>query len=159
MSLYTNLFDENYQKLVGHNGDLFLHDNSEELVDLLNEFDIIQDGIHIFEIGSGGARNLKYINDQNPTVRLSANDLFRDASFAEMHESIRGKINFYEKDTLNLLRELLPEQIDLLIASDHLMHIDPESVKEIVHRIVYKWSPKYILLREVKKAGHNANRS
>ena len=159
MSKYKDRFDENYQKLVGQFlCEPALHDNSKEMVEVLDRHGVIRNGIHVFEIGSGGARNLKYINDHNPTVKLSANDLYRDASFAEMDESIKTKINFYEQDTVSLMQKLLPEPIDLLIASDHLMHIDPESVAEIVAEIVNKWSPQYILLREVKPNGHRVDR-
>lgn len=159
MSIYKDRFTEDYQKLVGHiNCDPVLHENSKELVEVLNRHGVIRDDLRVFEIGAAGCRNLKYINDANPFVQLSANDLYKAASLEEMDESIRHKVNFYERDTLNLVREQLPN-VDLLVASDHLMHIDSDSAKEIVNRIVYKWSPEYILLREVMPKGHKINRA
>ncbi len=53
---------------------------------------------------------------------------------------------------------MMPDHINILIASDHLMHIDEESVAEIVELIGTKWQPDYILLREVKASGHEPDR-
>lgn len=157
--MYKDCFDKEYQKLVGYNSPEVLHLNSQELVSVLKKFDVLKDDIHVFEIGSGGARNLKYINDANPTIKLSANDLYKDASFEQMHESIKDKITFYEMDTLSLVQNVNPSHIDLLVASDHLMHIEKEIVEEIVDLISNKWKPDYILLREVKPSGHKINRT
>lgn len=155
---YKEFFDEGYQKKVGKNSPLYLHENSIELVKILDNFGVITNNMHIFEIGSGGGRNLKYINDFNSTIKLSANDLHKNASFEEMDEKIKEKINFYEIDTLSLVNTSIPEKIDLLIASDHLMHIETEDVKVIMNVITEKWQPTYILLREIHPEGENLER-
>jgi hypothetical protein len=153
MSLFIEKFDEAYQDLVGINSPSQLHRNSLELLDILLEHELILDGIKIFEIGAGGCRNLKYINDYNPNVLLFANDLHKEASLNNCHPSIKSKVQFYEMDTFSLINENELE-VDVLIASDHLMHIDPETTGLIVEQICKKWKPKYILLREVTEWGH-----
>lgn len=138
----------------------FLTKNSIELANFLNKNKLLKDSVNIFEIGSGGCRNLKYINDLNENVNLFANDLNKVSSFKHMHESVKEKVTFYEKDTLSLVRETeLEFDIDILISSDHLMHVDEESVIEIIKIIKTKWKPKYILLRELfSKDGHKPDR-
>ena len=166
MSKYKQRFLENdegesYQSRVGHWPKFeFLTTNSIELADFLNKNGVLKDGVNIFEIGSAGCRNLKYINDLNGNVNLFANDLNRKHSFANMHESIKEKVTFYEEDTLSLVEGNEPEfDIDLLISSDHLMHVDEESVKSIIEILKTKWKPKYIAMRELfSKDGHEPNR-
>lgn len=159
MSLHKDLFTEDYQKTVGMSAPGFLHEASKELLGELIAQNVLFDGMNIFEMGAGPCRNLKYINDHNPTVNLYASDLHRDASFANMDETIRNKVTFYERDSLALVREFTPDyHIDLFMAIDHWMHIDPASVKEIVGRVVNVWRPTYILIREVHEDGHAPKR-
>jgi SAM-dependent methyltransferase len=153
MSKYIKKFGEDYQKRVGHYPThSFLTDNSIELANFLNDNDVLKNGINVFEIGSGGCRNLKYINDLNDTINLFANDLHSEASFENMHESIKDKVKFIEMDTLSLIRDfksVVTDDIDIFISSDHLMHIDKESVVEIIDKVKTIVKPKYILLREL----------
>ncbi len=158
MSIYKEKFGPEYQNLVGMNSPTDLHRNSLELVDVLLEKNILKNNIKVFEIGAAGCRNLKYINDYNPNIELFANDLHKEASMKNCHEFIKDKVNFYEKDTLSLFKDM-DIKVDLLIASDHLMHIDTESVNIIVNLINTKWKPHYVLLREVKSSGHKPNRT
>jgi hypothetical protein len=164
MSKYVNRFDKDYQNRVGHYPKYsFLTDNSIELANFLNDNNLLKDNINIFEIGSAGCRNLKYINDLNNTINLFANDLHAEASFENMHESIKDKVKFIEIDTLSLIRDfksLVTDDIDIFISSDHLMHIDKESVVEIIDKVKTIVKPKYILLRELfSKDGENLQRS
>ena len=103
----------------------------------------------VFEIGAAGCRNLKYVLDENETIKLGANDLFKESSFRNMDEKVKEKIDFYECDTLDLFKtyQIHP---DLLISSDHLMHVEKKSVEIILDKIRKEWKPKYILLREIK---------
>ena len=151
MSKYKGSFPPTYQDRVGmwpqHS---FLTENSKELADFLDGHELLKDGINIFEIGSGGCRNLKYIHDKNNNVNLFASDLHKEASLRNTHESIKDKVIFYGIDTLTLISEYEPEEdIDIFISSDHLMHIDKESVIEIIDNLKTKWKPKYILFREL----------
>jgi len=166
MSKYKDRFPKEYQNRVGFwpkfEG---LTINSKELAEFLNKNKIITDGINIFEIGAAGCRNLKYINDINNNINLFANDLYEDASRKNMHKSIKEKINFTEMDTLSLFQAdmnliLDGNTIDLLISSDHLMHIDKESVIIILGHINSKWKPTYICTRELYNSlGENLDRT
>ncbi len=166
MSKYKKRFigkdnGKSYQERVGHWPKYdFLTKNSIELANFLDSHKLLKDEINIFEMGSAGCRNLKYINDLNENVNLFANDLNKENSFKNMHNSIKNKVKFYESDTLSLVSENEPDvDIDILISSDHMMHIDKESVIEIIDKIKDKWKPKYILLRELfSKDGEETNR-
>lgn len=148
-------FPSNYQQYVGMKARDMLHENSKELSRILLDHNIIQDNIKIFEIGAGGCRNLKYIHDINSTVQLSANDLHKSHSLAQTHDSIKDKVNFIGIPT----QDLKPQtDLDLLISSDHLMHVEDEFVKDILVSIRDDWKPKYVLLREVKKEREGGHR-
>ena len=145
-------FGSGYQRRVGMQSRSLLQENSKELVSVLKIHGVIEDGIKIFEIGAGPGRNLKYINDENNTVGLYLNDLWKDASYKYMDKLIKDKTVFYEMDTFILINDCKPEfQVDLLISSDHLMHIEYEPADIILKGIRDSWKPNYILLREVKK--------
>ena len=165
MSEYKNRFDRAYQDTVGYFTETkFLKTNSIELAKFLNDNKVLSDGMNIFEIGSAGCRNLKFIHDLNSSVNLFANDLYEDASRKNMHESVKEKVNFIEMDTLSMFEKdknliLGDNKIDLLLSSDHLMHIDKKSVISILEHICTKWKPTYIALRElVSKSGEEINR-
>ena len=105
-------------------------------------------------------RNLKYINDyateKGIEINLSSNDLHRKESLAGTHESIRDKINFWEADTLSfMVANGKSLDVDLLISSDHLMHVEKTSVITILDIIRDDINPKYILLREIKQEFEN----
>jgi len=166
MSKYKDRFSKEYQNRVGQWPKFdMLTNNSKELAEFLDKNNIITDGINIFEIGAAGCRNLKYINDINNNINLFANDLYEDASRKNMHESLKEKINFTEMDTLSLFQAdknlILDEnKIDVLLSSDHLMHIDKESVIEILGHINSKWKPTYICMRElINKEGEDISRT
>ena len=106
---------------------------------------------------------MKFIHDLNSNVNLFANDLYEDASRKNMHESIKEKVNFTEMDTLSMFEQdknliLDNNKIDLLLSSDHLMHVDKNSVISILEYISTKWKPTYIVLRElINKSGEEIN--
>ncbi|UCG69318.1 MAG: hypothetical protein JSV09_16325, partial [Thermoplasmata archaeon] len=149
MSKFKHLFTRSYQEKVGDGHDDVLQKVSEDIVSFLTDLNIIQHGMKIFEIGAAGCRNLRHIYDFNNNIELYANDLHKDASFKNMDPRIREVIHFYEMDTLALTREMTFEDIDLLISSYHLMHIDDDSWDEIIENIKKKWKPKYIFLNEL----------
>ena len=145
-------FPSEYQNAVGWGARNALHQNSEELAQILVDNKVLKDNLKIFEIGAGGGRNLKYIWDKNKTVDLYLNDLFKESSMNAMHPDITDLVTFYELDTLTLTKDYKPEfDIDLLISSDHLMHVEYESVEIILEKIRDSWKPSYILMRELKK--------
>ena len=139
-----------YQQKVGWDGPAVLHHNSQQLVEVIKENNLLFNGMNIFEIGAGGNRNLKYINDyateKGIEINLSSNDLHRKESLAGTHESIRDKINFWEADTLSfMVANGKSLDVDLLISSDHLMHVEKTSVITILDIIRDDINPKYIL--------------
>lgn len=144
-------FGPDYQNRVGYKARKILHDNSKELVRVLNEHNLIQSGYHYFEIGAGGGRNLWYLFQENSNVKLSCNDLWKEASLSNMHPDIKGITNFYEGDTEEVLLEYSGEDIDVLLSSDHLMHLLREKGANILNTIVDRIRPTYVVLREVKE--------
>lgn len=145
-------FDRSYQNRVGQFSRQLLHDNSKELTQILKEQNLIQDNLHYFEIGSGGARNLWYIWKENNSIKLSCNDFWEKESKENMHVDIRENINFYEGDTEDVLSKLPTDiNIDVLLSSDHLMHIPRVKGENILTLLLDKVQPKYIVLRERKK--------
>ena len=144
-------FGKKYQKRVGYWGRELLHNNSKELVSILNKNNIIKDNMSIFEMGSGGARNLYYIWKENNTVKLYANDLHENASRNNMHPDIKNIITFYEGDSEEIFNKCQVDNLDLLLVSDHFMHLQYDKADKILKNILTKWSPKHIMLREVKK--------
>ena len=75
-----------------------------------------------------------------------------------MRTDMKDIINFYEIDTLSLMENYKPEfHVDLMIASDHLMHVEYESVDRILKKMMNDWKPTHILFREVKKEFETPN--
>ena len=144
-------FGPGYQNRVGYKARKLLHDNSKELVKVLSEHSLVQDGYHFFEIGAGGGRNLWYLFQENSNVKLSCNDLWKEASLSNMHPDIRKVTTFYEGDTEEVLDTYSGEDIDVLLSSDHLMHLLREKGANILNTIVNRIRPSYVVLREVKE--------
>jgi hypothetical protein len=147
---------EPYQKKVGfYTSNEFLHNNSKELVDILSNLDILIDVNNIFEIGSGGCRNLKYIYDKKK-IDLYCNDLSEKNSLNNCSNDIKDIVNFYEGDTLNILNNF-NKYIDLYLSSDHLVHLEKAKGIKVIE-IINKNKPKYIVLRELDSKHENLNR-
>lgn len=149
-------FPPKYQKAVGFKSCAsYMHEISRDLVRAIKSAEIIERDnkeYKVFEIGVGSARNLHYIKEEFPNVRISGNDLFREACFEEMSDDTKDVIDFYEVDTLELFEDNNFQDIDLLMSSDHLMHLETEKVNKIVPLINDKWKPKYVLLKECSPA-------
>tara|TARA_B110000211_G_C13990319_1_gene513677 strand:+ start:593 stop:1189 length:597 start_codon:yes stop_codon:yes gene_type:complete len=151
-------FPKGYQKLVGMDASRRLHDNSKELVQVLIDNDVFFEGMNVFELGAGPARNLKYINDVDSSVNLYCNDLWQEESVAQMSEEVRNKIHFYEMDSLNFLKTHdFGFSVDLFVCSDHLMHIPYNDADQILRLIRDKHKPKYIIFREIRKEFETPN--
>lgn len=153
MSLKEELIDywkdrniKNYQKKISSND--FLLRNSVELVNILKNLNLVNKDWTYLEIGCGSGRNLDFLLKENNEInKVYGNDLIKDECFKYMSDNVKEHINFSEKDSLSFLEENFLE-VDLLIASDHLMHIDKDSVQEILRILSTEWKPKYICLRE-----------
>lgn len=150
-------FPKGYQQAVGFYAKRKLHDNSLELVNVLKEHLPPNDPLKIFELGSGGARNLYYILKQFPQAELYCSDLFRKESFAQMHPDIAEVVTFYEGDSEDIVNQVPVKDVDLFLVSDHFMHLQYEKTDNIIKKILSDWKPKYIMLREVKKEFETPN--
>ncbi len=144
-------FPKSYQKGVGMKGAKFLHDNSIELVEILSKNNVLSTIRNVFEIGSGPARNLYYLNKANSKITLYCSDLFKDASLREMDQNLKNNINFFEGDSEDIINNQPVKSLDLVLISDHLMHLQHHKGSVIIEKLSNNWSPKYILLREIKK--------
>jgi trans-aconitate methyltransferase len=147
MSKYLDIWldtdHSEYQKLLVTQEKLHL--NSKELRDLLIPY--LRERMRVFEIGCGPARNLHYLFKYMPSLKIGGNDLDRTACLENTSALIRNELQFFEMDTLAMTGT--KADVDVLICSDHLMHVDPESVEKILKNIVEKWAPKYLLFREI----------
>lgn len=150
-------FPKAYQDAVGMNASKTLHANSKELVEVLHNRGIVCENARIFEIGSAGGRNLKYIVDAYPQVKLFANDLFESESYANMDQSVKDRLTFFEGDTEAIVTKDDYFPLDLFISSDHLMHLQYEKADVIIKHVADKWKPKFILIRELKKEFETPN--
>lgn len=135
-----------YQKTIA-NKDM-LHQNSKELVEILRGVPVTA-GMKIFEIGCGCGRNLEYIRKAFQGVHLAGNDLIREQCFKHMEPGLRDVIDFHEGDTARMVDK--PMEMDLLISSDHMMHLDPVAARYVMRGIMENWKPKWILIRESTK--------
>lgn len=144
-------FPANYQSAVGMSARQLLHENSIELVDILKQQNIMQELQSVFELGSGPARNLYYMWLANKSLNLNCSDLFKTASYENMHSDIKDIVNFFEGDSQDIIDTINIDKLDLFLVSDHFMHLQYEKADYIIKMILKNWNPKYIMLRELKK--------
>jgi len=136
-----------YQKLIATQP--FLHENSVELVQFLKDNGVLGDGVSVFEIGCGCGRNLKYLLDAQPTAKVAGNDLSKPLCFKHMDGRLKTAIDFNEIDTKSLFAAQLKHP-DLLMSSDHMMHLDPKTAQFVLNAICSSWQPKFVVIRESK---------
>lgn len=150
-------FPKAYQGSVGMRARTALHENSKELVSILKSNQLPISKFKVFEMGSGGARNLHYILEEFPRVKLYCSDLFKDASENQMSPEVKKVINFYEGDSEDVANQQPVKNIDLFLVSDHFMHLQYDKADNIIKTIIKDWKPKYIMLRELKKEFETPN--
>lgn len=156
-----NRFPERYQSGVGYknastiNGDKdYLHKNSRELVEILKSNNIKLKS-KVFELGAGPARNLHYILKEYPNIKLYCNDLW-PSSIDHMSDEVKEIINYYTGDSEDIInnekiqKEII-DDLDLFLVSDHFMHLPYDKADHIIKKILSKWKPNFIMLRELKK--------
>lgn len=143
-------FSAAYQAAVGMNASEKLHQNSRELVEVLKGFHVIKDGFNVFELGAGPCRNLHYINESFNNINLFASDLNEKASRQHMSDEMNKKVTFFEGDSEDVINNLTIN-LDLLIVSDHFMHLQYEKVDSIITKLITNTKPEYILMRELCK--------
>jgi SAM-dependent methyltransferase len=161
-----NRFPKEYQKGVGFKDNFrgrisnILHKNSEELVEILKSNNIELES-KVFELGAGPARNLHYILEQYPNIKLYCNDLW-PLSIDHMSDKVKDVINYYVGDSEDIINDKeiqrqVIDGLDLFLVSDHFMHLQYEKADNIINSILSIWKPKYIMLREVKKEYETPN--
>ena len=152
MSKYLDeWYDRNYngyQKAIAERA--ALHKNSRNLIAFMQDYGVLSSGMSIFEIGCGTGRNLMYVLEAQPDASVAGNDLVKEACFRRMDKHLASVIDFYELDTVSLFRDFVID-VDLLISSDHMMHLDPDSAKKVMVALCESWRPKRIVLRECTK--------
>ena len=140
---------EQYQDKIANRK--ILHQNSVELVNFINAKKIMPLISSIHEIGCGSGRNLGYMQRKINLngIFLSGNDLSRESCFSYMDNDLKKLITFYEQDTLSFLKNEVKnkKQVDLLLSSDHLMHLGRDIIKN-VYFLMSQYTNKFILLRE-----------
>lgn len=141
-------FGPDYQSLVGIKAPKKLHENSIELVNILEENSVTLNSV--FELGSGPGRNLHYILEKFPDAKFYCSDLFEHSSLNSMSEELRNVVKFIEGDSEDVIKSPI-EDLSLFISSDHLMHLNYPKADFIIDQINSIWKPNYILLREVTK--------
>ena len=146
-------FTEKYQKRVGWYANDKLHENSRELLSILIEHTDLDSDSKIFELGSGGARNLHYIHQHFGMTDIHCSDLWEDATKNEMTQAMRKYSTFYEGDSEDIINDEVMTDLDLFLTSDHLMHLHPEKADHIIKKIMLDWKSKYIMMRELRE-GH-----
>ena len=150
-------FPEGYQQWVGMEASSRLHDNSIELVQILKNNNILNVNSKVFELGAGPARNLHYIHKEFNIDIIYCSDLFLEASFNHMSDEMKNVVTFYEGDSQDIIDNNIIKDLDLLLVSDHFMHLQYEKADYIIKKILSDWNPKYIMLRELKKEGETPN--
>ena len=75
----------------------------------------------------------------------------------EMSEEVRSIVNFYEGDSEDIANQHPVKNLDLLLVSDHFMHLQYEKVDNIIKKVIADWKPKYVMLREIKEQFETPN--
>ena len=150
-------FNEQYQDAVGsYSTNENLHLNSIELANVLISNNVLTNTSKIFEMGAAGCRNLYYIYklaelNNKSNLTFFANDLWKEASYRNMHEEIKNRVHFFQGDTEDIAKDITIPNLDLLLVSDHFMHLQHGKVDTILNCLINNWKPNYILLREIKE--------
>ena len=151
----------NYQKNIRKSK--ILRKNSKELVEILDKNIDLNNTVSVLELGCGQGRNLHYLISKYPHLDIYGNDLIKEECFKYMHDHVKEKIHFYEEDTKSFLGNNLIN-IDIIVVSDHFMHINPDVFLQCADILMEKWESKFILIRDcltprldkgVKRWSHN----
>jgi hypothetical protein len=120
---------------------------SESLARALVEYAADTTSLH--EIGVGGGRNILYLLRALPDLQVSGNDLDREHTFKFMDPAVREALDFTQQDTLSFLRDAVSSgrQVDALLTSDHLIHLPPEAIPEVLD-LLQRHARRTILFHE-----------
>jgi SAM-dependent methyltransferase len=122
-------------------------EKAKKIARALVEFCPDTDTLH--EPGCGVGRNLRYILDARPDLTVSANDLDWEMCSRHMHPMVKDVVEFHEVDTLQFLRDSVAQgsQVDCVLVSDHLIHIPPDVIDEVLD-LITRYARRHILFHE-----------
>ena len=133
-----------YQKAIAQKE--FLHENSRELLTSVRK--MVPSADSIMEVGCGAGRNLVYLMDAYHPSRIVGTDLSRNACFEHMDPRLKSVIEFITSDSRDLFA-VSEFEVDLLLFSDHLMHLPPEAVRFIIDRLCSgAWKFRHLVIRD-----------
>lgn len=103
----------------------------------------------LHEIGVGAGRNLHFLLRDLPDVELSGNDLDRDDCFRYMKPDVAEKLRFVQQDTRSFLQAEVEagRAVDTVLTSDHLIHIPPDGIGDILD-LLQRYAAETIVLHE-----------
>jgi len=125
------------------------------MVRILKENGILnKENLTVCEIGSGPARNLQHIYNENPTTKFYANDLWEETvdylgkDMKALYDE--GRFEYTAMDTEDYVnsRNL---KVDVFMSVSHLMHVQYDKGENIIKRVRDVWQPTYILISELGK--------
>ena len=147
--IWRNWNKGGYQKYIEESAKL--KENTRELVEFIKGLELIDpdDALTLHELGCGSGRNIMYLKQAFPRIRFSGNDLDEQCCTLFMDKSRRFYLKFYEADTYRFLKSDVEnkQQVDILLASDHLMHLSRQIIRE-VYELMAKYAKAHIILRE-----------
>jgi SAM-dependent methyltransferase len=103
----------------------------------------------LHEIGVGGGRNIQHLLRALPDVRYSGNDLDRAAIEPFMAPEVKERLELVEQDTLRFLRDRADagHQFDAVLTADHLIHIPPDTIRDVLEQL-QRCARRWIVLHE-----------
>ena len=89
MAFGEERFLPKYQNKVGWFAKKKLHENSKELLSIIQNFCKLDNKSKVFELGGAGARNLHYIHEHFGTDKIFCSDLYRKKSLKNMSDKMK----------------------------------------------------------------------
>ena len=104
--------------------------------------DILQnyDASSILEIGSAGGRNLKYIRDAKPDIKLCGLEV--NANAVQFARKKLPDVEMFELNVYDL--ETIGKKFDLVFTSGVLIHLIPDTLPKILNKMIDR-SNKYVM--------------
>jgi len=133
-----------YQKAIARKE--LLHKNTKELVALI-DVTIKQKPKTIMEVGCGAGRNLYYLMKLYHPDKIIGTDLDEAECFKYMEKDLKERIIFLSIDSAELFTKNT-FIVDLLLFSDHLMHLPPKSIDSILAGLLSRWRFRYLVIRD-----------
>lgn len=107
------------------------------------------DARSLHELGIGSGRNVQHALERLPWLEVSGNDLDLEQCRRVMPGDVAARVTLHERDTLAFLRDEVSagRTVDVVLSADHLIHIPPDSIEEIL-RLLPRYARRYVVLHE-----------